>query len=234
MSLKGTDRYTGWSFKELKSYDSLTIDPKAYPAIMPRKEAVAGHRIYDVDHVWEVQLFERALQLTVDHTAVSLTDFATLFETLNSEENLNVTFWKINSVKRTLFTKFLTYYVPQPHRGTFDVCLSFENIIVQDIREVASKNTMNMTTDKYAFEQLLAEDSVPDAEEEEGSDTEAHSVLKNLELHMLEILCGPFYRILVEGEESEKPSSALHVFYCVLVDMYLKMFPLKLNRIRSP
>ena len=236
MSLKGTDRYTGWSLEELRAYDQLAIDPKAYPAIMPRKDAVAGHRIYDVDHVWEVQLFEKAILLTQRYSdpGLSLHDNATLFETLNSEANLNVTFWKINSVKKTLFTKFLSFYVYKSDLGDYDKCPSFAEILALDIREVDSKRTMNRKTVHYEFERLLAEEKSPSWQE--VCYIQSKSVLENLELHMLEILCGPFYRILVEGEDGEedKPSEALKTFYCVLVDMYLTMFPLTLTRRRTP
>jgi hypothetical protein len=119
---EGRDLYTGCDRTLLLALDSAYTDNleelggnQAHPAFIQRTAKDDKKRFFEVDHVFDVQLFVRAIITTNKCTendqfvgTLTFNHIEYLRSIINDPENLNVTTWKINAyAKNKLVTKFL-------------------------------------------------------------------------------------------------------------------------------
>ena len=120
----GMDYYTGCDRTLLLALDNAYEDNneemnenKDHPAFVKRTVRDEHRRFFEVDHVFDVQLWVRAILITNSCTdmdqfvgTLTLNHLEYLRTIINDPENLNVTTWKVNNAKGKLLTTFLNQW----------------------------------------------------------------------------------------------------------------------------
>jgi hypothetical protein len=128
------------------------LEPELKKVFVPRTESGPERSLLEVDHVWDVQLWAKAVDITNSRTpedgkssfTISFAQILFLYQLINDTSNLNVTPWRVNSVaKNKLITKFLGKYsfgskVNSPETWSYNALLATGEVSkpTQDILNV--------------------------------------------------------------------------------------------------
>lgn len=140
ITVKSEDVYTKWADDDLLALLSLSTPTLRAELLETLPEKFRGHpalkmtskesKALEVDHIWEVQLFTRAVRDIELHkeNSFSLTQLVYLSDSVvNDMANLTVTLQSINRIKGVVITAFLKQYGRSATGASFDS--SFDNLL---------------------------------------------------------------------------------------------------------
>ena len=197
------DRYTGWSKDDYDKYDVLDIGHN-HPAmiIIGGKKGGKKH-IYEVDHVWELQIMVHAVFEVSRICSFNFCDVKDIIrDALNSVENLNCTSWTVNIGKKSIMDAF-----KKKHSVSTNNSMEISAIIID------MKNPM----------MKIFNSNVPDFESVKDFRPTIFTTIRD---KMKEILETHFFKKFLEPEKDPGTDGKLFLklLYGVLCDMYIKMY----------
>ena len=135
LEIKTEDVYSGWSNDDLLEFKSAPVRAdlletihelyRSHPALRP----IANVNALEVDHIWEVQLFTRAIRdiEMMQPNSFSIAQIIFLSDSIiNDTTNLTVTFGSINRAKGGVMKSFLAEY----GRDAEGLGCSFDSLLV--------------------------------------------------------------------------------------------------------